>query len=553
MRHDVGNNLALQRSQDRTLVVFSSAMSDNDNAISVERNRRGRGPDDDGTNDSDSCSSGKHSRDSRGSQPIAGSPSNVLRAEEQQRQEQRQLQNADLETTFQFNAMHYHHYVSETQRARSDVATVCSGSVIEDIEVESVMSQEENESCKLQQHQPQQQQHQRQDVASGIFYDEYQNHSSMRMHQKTAVSLDESAVDCGLDKAAQGQIYRDSGVERHQAFPAHVDKAYETPDADQAPVFSASLSSIALVLASGNYLNSCGMGPPLSRALLLDGVLPQFHHHHGSDSGSLLECDTRSNVSSTGNQDYDPAQPTYQASGTTENGCEEFEETAVDKVVRLRIHDSHSQSGSVKSYGSFNTVGDTDDCGGSLDVETHSIEAKSIHSQDDVAMSNNSVLSHRTNAAADAMPTSALAPEARSEEIEGGEAYNTYLIPNEGHEEANSNSFISENSITVTSANIDLPSMNESNYRWRFMHQIGNDYDPRQSNDDATRSGWDKPAHNQGHYGAFDASTTSNGGTSHSFRYPNMYQRGRRGSNVNDVEQNEKRDRSRSRDREDEK
>lgn len=532
---------------------------DENNFDNVERNyqiRGGQEVDDDDSSDSDSHCSSESSRNFVRSRPI--STSNIALHAHQQRQQQLEQQNADLETAFSINAMHYHHnFLSETQRARSDAATVCSGSILEDIEVESVISQEDNESSSnLQQNQQHQQQHQ--DDATGIFDDEYQNQSSMTIHQKVDARSELSENDFGFEMNGQiqrGHRYLDSIDEaRSRAFPAHFDKAYDTFETDQAPpVFSSSLSSIALLLASENH--SYGMGPPLSRSLLLDRGLS--HHHHGSDSGSLQEYETRSNVSSSCNQDYEAIQPSYK-------GNEDFDETAVEKVVRLRLHDSHSQSGSVKSYGSFNTGGDTDDCGGSLDVETHSIEAKSIHSQDDVAMlvtdnpiSTPNATMHNTTS----VPAVARSDENVEDDV------NCRSSPNERHEgqETDGDTSLVTKKIMrqefkqheTSSANNDVSSMNDSHFQWNFMRQTGHDYDHRRSYDDIMNSRWDKVTNTQDHSGVLDAVPANDGVVADdSYHQSKSHRRGRRSGKSkldNDEERERKRERSRSRDREDEK
>lgn len=186
-------------------------------------------------------------------------------------------------------------YASDAQR--SDVATVCSGSVVEDIELESVMSADLN-------------------VQSS-------NHpSSPPSSVKMTIPSD------NLSTASFGNI--------NQALDAAAHAAVETVVPQKGfPVLQAqtSASSVGHHTAGplGQQLNSSlalhnNMGPPLSRALLLRHP---SHHQHQAEGNS-------------------------------------------------------SQAGSVKSFESnagSDVVAhvDTDDCGGSLDMDVHS-----IHSQEDV-------------------------------------------------------------------------------------------------------------------------------------------------------------------------
>jgi hypothetical protein len=564
---DILVNRSFQQNQERALFIFFSCTMDSDhNIIHAASNRnedRGLDDEEEGFDDSEShCSS----ESNLGRCPPI-SASNIARhAHEQEQHQYNPQQHVHLESTFPINAMHYPQYVSETQRARSDVATVCSGSVLEDIEVESVISQEDNESSRLQQHPLQQQQQQHQDVAAGNFDDEYQNRAATLTCQTISSTNDVSELEYGFDRNGQnqrGHRYFESNAERSRAASSHVDKTNETFDYDHVPVFSSTLSSIALLLASENPLNSYGMGPPLSRSLLLDRGLSN-HHHHGSDSGSLPECETRSNVSSSYNQDYDSMQPayTFNSSNANEKVNDEFDETAVEKVVRLRIHDSHSQSGSVKSYGSCNTGGDTDDCGGSLDVETHSIETKSIYSQDDVAMA---VTDNPSNTSATTACGTTSLMMARLEENAETENEISCSLSKERHDARkrtgehksfDTNSIMMQQLIhhNANSDHIDQPSKNDSHYQWSFMHQTGHDYDPRRSHNDIMHSRWEKGQRTHEHsvssldgvtVTANDVAETDN--SSHHKNPENI--RGRRSGRENDRQQ----ERSRSRDREDEK
>jgi hypothetical protein len=449
--------------------------------------------------------------------------------------------NVDQATFPSIDAMQYHNYVSDAQRARSDVATVCSGSILEDIEVESVLSQEEIDgTSKIQ---LQELQHQQlQDDGTTSFYDEYHSRPSLMIpDKKSSPRLETTESDYGFAKIEEIQsahLHKDSNSERNRTDTKHLDEVYE-PFATDRKV--SSLSSVALMLLSENSSNTHGMGPPLSRSW---GV--SASHHHGSDSGSLQECETRSNVSSTCIHDYEPPSA-LNVSGSGLKGTEEFDETAVEKVIRLRLQDSHSQSGSVKSYGSFNTGADTDDCGCSLDVETHSIETKSIHSQDDVTM-----------LVTDNATTTSSAPTAASASRSADTITIATSSANGGHEDTeiakdrlqNTNTNVMqglrENDVQEASVNIELPNIQETDHRWPFTHHVPHVYDPRQSIDEIVRSHREK--------GICEGVKNKN-----SDRYQkseNKHLRGRRleGVETEDAEECKRvRDRSRSRDREDEK
>lgn len=205
-------------------------------------------------------------------------------------------------------------YLSDAQR--SDVATVCSGSVADETEeVESILSQE----------------------------DQHQSLASMQASEKPL---------------AAGIRRTPSGGSRGVEFADDAPQAQGEQPTGRSPVFPGNgpLTSLAHLPEAAMPLHS--MGPPLNRALLLQrteglatGSDGGMAHHHTHSDGSV---------------DMEP-------------------HWNQDDKKRAADSKPGSQAGSVKSYGSNNgsAHGDTDDCGGSLDVETHSIETRSIHSQDE--------------------------------------------------------------------------------------------------------------------------------------------------------------------------
>jgi hypothetical protein len=175
--------------------------------------------------------------------------------------------------------------ISDAQR--SDAATVCSGSILEDIEVESVLSQEDQNETKGQH-----------------------------------VVLTAAALSSTILESHSEQFER-----LHQArMQGGVHFRRETP--------------------------SKKMGPPQNRGLYLQ-----------KDEDNTI-FDGRS----IRNEEDPSAELELFAS---------FTQFKLPRTV-----DSYSQSGSLKSYGSHTGIEDYE--GSLLDGETHSIETKSNHSQDDV-------------------------------------------------------------------------------------------------------------------------------------------------------------------------
>lgn len=173
-------------------------------------------------------------------------------------------------------------YVSDAQR--SDVATVCSGSVVEDIETESVISQEDQGFAT---YSP----------------TEKRRPSKTRVVEFAGVSADASRL--------------------------------EVPDPQD--------SSAQIAVHP--------MDPPLSRALLLKVAGASLQSGSVKSFGSGGSDDRRAHSDDgTGSLDVDVSRP----KGT----------------------------GSVRSYEGSEGAPETDD-GGSLDVETHSVGTRSIHSQDE--------------------------------------------------------------------------------------------------------------------------------------------------------------------------
>jgi hypothetical protein len=231
-------------------------------------------------------------------------------------------------------------YVSDAQR--SDAATVCSGSVVDDIEVESVLSQEDHLSVT--------------NAGTGR-----STGRSMNRLVEFALAASESEAK---PSAPSSVIPR-----RHEA---KIDSPKKPPS----------------VLSP---LEVHDMGPPLSRALLMQKAEMGLLHLTGHRAGS---------VGSTGANSDD-------CGGSLD--VETHSVQSQEDLLSLVAAESHkgedagergkytlSQTGSVKSGGSQNgsdngAQGDTDDCGGSLDVETYSLENenRSVYSQGDVETHSN--------------------------------------------------------------------------------------------------------------------------------------------------------------------
>ena len=187
-------------------------------------------------------------------------------------------------------------YMSDAQR--SDAATICSSSIVEDIELESVMSQEDHHTA-------------------------HQDGSHARVVQRVGATT----------------------------------RVVEFADVSEAVVYPPQ-GALHPVLQKEGALHSSTMGPPLSRALLLQkaerGTLSQTgsvksfgsNGAHSDDCGGSLDVEAHS-VHSHEDGDAKPA-----------------------------------RAESVKSTGST----DEGDCADSLDVETHSIETRSVLSQEGVGL-----------------------------------------------------------------------------------------------------------------------------------------------------------------------
>jgi hypothetical protein len=192
--------------------------------------------------------------------------------------------------------------VSETQR--SDLATVCSNSIAEDIEVESVLSQEDQ-------------------------------HTALVAHQHSPVGSRR------VTRARLVEFTATAAIMSHQLLP-----------------------NAALASAEGTSSFHNTMGPPLSRSLLQQKV--EASHMRISSTSSVKSA---SSVKSFGSH-------TEVMSKLRLDDCNGSVE---DEMISSKAALTSSRPSSVKSFGSAGT----DDCSGSLDVETHSIETKSVHSQED--------------------------------------------------------------------------------------------------------------------------------------------------------------------------
>jgi len=224
-------------------------------------------------------------------------------------------------------------YASDAQR--SDVATVCSGSGVEDIEVESVLSQEDQTNI--------------------------------------------AAAATRSSPAPADKTFRrgGGGVTRVVEFASE-------PRTSVVPRLGA--VAPGAVGDGDSSLAIHNMGPPLSRALLLqkaDGA-------SSSQAGSV-----KSFGSNPGSEGAHGHHLDYDCSGSLDveahsvNSHGDASHTDSDHKKDHIDSKPPSQASSVKSFGSQaeSDTGahvDMDDCGGSLDVETHSVGTRSIHSQDGV-------------------------------------------------------------------------------------------------------------------------------------------------------------------------
>jgi hypothetical protein len=215
-------------------------------------------------------------------------------------------------------------YASDAQR--SDVATVCSGSVVEDIELESVLSQDDERLPGTLQGTP----------VAGVY----------------VAARRSSSVGNRVVEFTEVSPSKDSSLSLHN------------------------------------------MGPPLNRTLLLQreyassqtgGSVKSYGSYTGSDGGGAQNAQYSDDCESTHSQEgiaaMDEEDGAALPAGSASRAVDDCEE------VKLPGRDTSSQAGSVKSYGSnagSAVHSDTDcDCGGSLDVETHSVGTRSIHSQDE--------------------------------------------------------------------------------------------------------------------------------------------------------------------------
>jgi hypothetical protein len=245
-------------------------------------------------------------------------------------------------------------YLSDAQR--SDVATVCSGSVTEDIfEVESVLSQEDQVLLH--------------------------NHSDSGSHHPSPTS---STIRADRTTA----LWRRTGhrvAEFVNAPRMEHDEARTIPGkatTELPPV--APWQGYETALAAFHK-----MGPPLSRALLIQ---------RGYETSSKAES-VKSAGSHTGSEgahdcgnSVDVETHSVHSQEDTTNPLDSGTQVQLTTAERSRpvAKENHSRSESVKSFGSragseIACLLDTDDCGGSLDVETHSVETRSNHSQEDGA------------------------------------------------------------------------------------------------------------------------------------------------------------------------
>lgn len=228
-------------------------------------------------------------------------------------------------------------YVSDAQR--SDVATVCSGSCVEDIEGESVMSQED---------------------------EKFPTASSQQQSTAALGSSNSSSTDQGAAYVVvrRGSIAGNRVVEFTKALQAR-----------------------------NSSLCFQNMGPPSNRMLQRE--------YTSSHPGSLKSYSSYAARSDGGSgaqnaQDFDDCESMNSQDGGSDMNQDDIEARAVDSDAIIvdeseegipPRRDTPARADSFKSYGS-NTGSLSDpnyDCGGSLDVETHSVGSQSIPSQDETS------------------------------------------------------------------------------------------------------------------------------------------------------------------------
>jgi len=238
-------------------------------------------------------------------------------------------------------------YASDAQR--SDVATVCSNSVAEDIEVESVFSQEGD--------------HQ---ITAPL--------SNTHLYQSPPSS--EKNFTTGGNNSRRGG--GNNRVVDFASAPLQQQPLDPRKTATVVPLKGPLRQHDYSSTASGeNSLSINAMGPPLSRALLMQkaegiaGAAARAGSVKSDDCGGSLDVETHSIQSQEDTQNIQRS------------------ETAInEKLHAAKPKDSSSRADSVKSFGSTtgSDRGDMDDCANSLDVEVYSNETRSVLSQDDAEL-----------------------------------------------------------------------------------------------------------------------------------------------------------------------
>jgi hypothetical protein len=253
-------------------------------------------------------------------------------------------------------------YVSDAQR--SDVGTVCSGSVMDDNEVESVLSQEDSHNHLTQSH---------------------------NYHQSPSIGDRTIPVGGTMRRVdSSGRV-----VEFSSAQPPLPQLQNEIPSRKVAPTVPA-IPNVAPPPAIPNtttlQVSLHNMGPPLNRTWLLQkGIegtssrpssVRSFGSHTGSDGAANAHSDDCG-----GSLDVEAHSVHSQEDIVIVMHPAAGEGVVPEPPTRMNKEPS-SRPSSVKSFGSLpgsDTAAqvDTDDCGGSLDVETHSVETRSVHSQEE--------------------------------------------------------------------------------------------------------------------------------------------------------------------------
>jgi hypothetical protein len=273
-------------------------------------------------------------------------------------------------------------YLSDAQR--SDVATVCSGSVADETEVESVLSQEDQLNAQ-QAHNfsPINPPSERQLLAP----ETNGRLSSGGTHGGTSV-----AEFADTDTPPPETEPRATVVPGNHPLLIQTLETQTTSASASASALTAPSEFTVAYLREDEAIAMHSMGPPLNRALLLQRTGGSSPHDQVDSVKSFGSGDGMAHThSDDGQGSIDYMEPHWNQEDTRRmENAESARKSAIDSAKSSHSKDSMSQAGTDSNYGDSDCAAlvDTDDCGGSLDVETHSIETRSIHSQDEAEAPN---------------------------------------------------------------------------------------------------------------------------------------------------------------------